>query len=94
LELEVVNTLTDGLAVRCTWRFNRCQESENIDSGSSERLTLGDWLFAVTPSDTDTVDEVALLSLVAETTGLVGARWTGSTMDNVQLAVFPAPVDR
>ncbi len=58
------------------------------------RLTLGDGLFAVTPPDTHTVDEVALLSFVAETTGLVGARWTGSTMDNVQLAILPAPVDQ
>jgi len=53
--------------------------------------TLGNGLFAVTPPDTDTVNEIALLSFVAETTGFVGARWTGSTMDNVQLTVLPAP---
>jgi len=44
-----------------------------IDSRLSERLTLWDGLFAVTPPDTDTVDEVTLLGFVTETTGLVGA---------------------
>jgi len=53
--------------------------------------TLGNGLFAVTPPDTDAVDEVTLLGFVAETTGLVWAGRTGSTMDNVQLAVLPAP---
>ena len=60
----------------------------------SKRLTLGDGLFTVTPPDTYTVDEVTLLSFVAKTTGLVGARRAGSTMDNIQLAVLPAPVNR
>ena len=55
--------------------------------------TLGDVLLAVTPAHTDTVDNVALLGLVAETTSLVGARGTRSTVDNVQLTVFPAPAD-
>lgn len=90
----MVNTLTDGLAVSGTWRFNRRQESQTTDSRSSERQTLRNGLFAVTPPDTDTIDEIALLGFVAETTGLVGTGGTGSTMDNVQLAVLPAPADR
>lgn len=69
LRLQVVDTLTDGLAVGGT---------------------LGDVFLAVTPADTDTVDNVALLGLVAETTSLVGARGTGSTVDDIQLAVLPA----
>jgi len=47
--------------------------------------TLGDRALAATASHTDTVDNISLLSLVAETTGLVGARRTGSTVDSVQL---------
>ena len=70
LGLEVVNTLTDGLAVGGT---------------------LGDVLLAVTAADTDAVDHVALLGLVAKTTSLVRARGTRSTVDDVQLAVLPAP---
>jgi len=50
--------------------------------------TLGHWPLATTTADTDTVDNVALLSLVAETAGLVGPRRAGSTVDHVQLAVL------
>ena len=87
----MVNALTDRLAVGGTWIFH---PSGVMSTGSGAELTLGDGLFAVTPPDTNTVDEVALFSFVAETTGFVGARRTGGTMDNVQLAVLPAPVDR
>ena len=52
--------------------------------------TLGDLLLAVAAADTDTVDNVALLGLVAETTSLVGARGTRGTVDDVQLTVLPA----
>ena len=69
----MVNTLTDGLAVGSTWRLRPMSGAMEIDSRLSERLTLWDGLFAVTPPDTDTVDEVALLGFVAEATGLVGA---------------------
>ena len=70
LELEVVDTLADGLAVGGT---------------------LGDGLLAVTAADADAVDDVALLGLVAEAAGLVGARGAGRAVDDFQLAVFPAP---
>ena len=54
--------------------------------------TLGDVLLAVTAADTDAVDHVALLGLVAEAASLVGARGAGCAVDNVQLAVFPATI--
>jgi hypothetical protein len=52
--------------------------------------TLGNGPLAATASDTDTVDNISLLSLVAETTGLVGTRRAGSTVDGVQLTELPA----
>lgn len=52
--------------------------------------TLGDVLLPVTAADANTVDNIALLGLVAETTGLVGARGTRGTVDDVQLTVLPA----
>lgn len=55
--------------------------------------TLGDGLFAVTTADTDTVDNISLLGLVTQTASLVGARWAGSTVNHVELAVFPAPAE-
>lgn len=48
--------------------------------------TLRDGLLAATAADTDAVDDIALLGLVAETAGLVGARRAGSAVDDVQLA--------
>ena len=70
LRLQVVDTLTDGLAV-----------------GS----TLGDVFLAVTPADTDTVDNVALLGLVAKTARLVRTGRARRAVDHVKLTVLPAP---
>ena len=56
--------------------------------------TLGDVFLAVTPADTDAVDNIALLGLVAQSASLVRARGTGSTVDDVQLAVLPATIPR
>lgn len=58
------------------------------------KRTLGHGLLAVTATDTDTVDHVALLGLVPETAGLVRTRWAGRAVDNVQLPVLPAPTRR
>jgi hypothetical protein len=48
--------------------------------------TLGGRALATTAADTDAVDDVTLLGLVTETTGLVGTRGARSTVDGVQLA--------
>ena len=53
--------------------------------------TLGDGLFAVTAANAHTVDNISLLGLVAETAGLVRARWARGAVDNIQLSVLPAP---
>ena len=47
--------------------------------------TLGHGALATTTADTDSVDNVALLGLVTETAGLVGARRARSAVDDVQL---------
>lgn len=48
--------------------------------------TLGGRALATTAADTDAVDDVTLLGLVAETAGLVRAGGARSTVDGVQLA--------
>ena len=48
--------------------------------------TLGNRALAATAANTDAVDDVALLGLVAKTASLVGAGGPGSTVDRVQLA--------
>ena len=48
--------------------------------------SLGDWALATSTADSDTVDNIALLSLVTETASLVGTRWAGCAVDDVQLS--------
>lgn len=59
---------------------------DTVVGGLAVSGTLGDRAFAATAADTGTVDNVTLLGLVTETTGLVGARRARGTVDGVQLA--------
>ena len=52
---------------------------------------LGRGPLATTAADTDTVNNIALLGLVSEAASLVGTRGARGTVDDIQLAVFPAP---
>lgn len=52
----------------------------------TEGGTLGNWLLASTTADTHAVDNVALLGLVTQTASLVGARWAGRAVNDIQLA--------
>ena len=52
--------------------------------------TLGNWTFSTASSNADTVNDEPLFGFVAETTCFVGTGGTGCTMDDVELAVFPA----
>ena len=61
-----------------------------LADGFTVGSTLGDGLFPVTAANTNTVDDISLLSLVAKTASLVGTRRAGGTVDNIELAVFPA----
>lgn len=63
---------------------------DTLVDGLTVGSTLWHRLLAVTPADTDTVDDVSLLGLVSETASLVRSRWAGSPVDNVELAVLPA----
>ena len=65
---------------------------DTLADGLAVGRALGDVFLAVTPADTDTVDDIALLGLVAKTASLVGARWARCAVDDVQLTVLPAPV--
>ena len=95
LVLELVDTVVGGLA--CSHNralakknsFNSLRSPGNLLSTGKIRTvsgTLGDRAFAATAADTGTVDNVTLLGLVTETTGLVGARRARGTVDGVQLA--------
>ena len=61
-----------------------------LPDGLAVRRALGRGLLPVPAPDPDPIDEVALLGLVAEAPGLVGARGAGGAVDDRELAVFPA----
>lgn len=86
LVLELVDTHVGGLA--CS-RTQISPSPTAIFSKTENVHTVGGTLrsgsLTTTASHTDTVDNIALLGLVAETTSLVGARGAGSTVDSVQL---------
>merc|ERR1719265_2397358 len=51
--------------------------------------TLGDSLLSATALDSNTIDQVALLCLVAKLACLVCTSWTGGTMNGWELAELP-----
>ncbi len=53
-------------------------------------LTLSNRSLSATTTNTDSVDDMTLLGLVSETTSLVRTGRTGSTVDDIELSVFPA----
>ena len=53
-------------------------------------FTLGDVFLAVTPPNTNAVDDISLLGLVTKSASLVGARGARCAVDDVQLAELPA----
>lgn len=61
-------------------------DKDDFQSRHTVSSTLGSWALATTTADSDTVDNIALLGLVTQSTSLVGAGWTGSAVDDVQLA--------
>lgn len=89
LVLKLVDTHVGGLTCRPEKsqlaHFYHTKSIEKKVSMHTVGGTLGGGALAATTSHTDTVDNISLLSLVAETTGLVGTRRTGSTVDSVQL---------
>lgn len=96
LVLELVNTVVGGLACshnrtlakKKSFNFHRSQKEICFSTGKIRTVggTLGDRALAATAANTGTVDNVTLLGLVTETTGLIGARGARGTVDGVQLA--------
>jgi hypothetical protein len=66
------------------------QVVDTLSNGFTISRTLWRRLLPVTPPDPDSVDKIPLLGLVSETTGLVRSRWSGSTVTDGELSVFPA----
>lgn len=52
--------------------------------------TLRNGLLAVTAADSNAINDISLFSLVTQAASLVRTRWTGGSMNNVQLTILPA----
>ncbi len=50
-------------------------------------------LLAIATADANTVDNISLLSFIAKTTGLVGARRARCAVYYIELTIFPASVE-
>ena len=62
---------------------------DTLVNGFTVNDTLANWSLSSTSSDSDSVDDITLLSLVTELSGLV---WSGGSLDLVddgKLSVFP-----
>ncbi len=52
--------------------------------------TLVVWSLAATSADSNTVDNITLLSLVTKLVGLVGTGWSVDALDLVALTILPS----
>ena len=62
---------------------------DTLVNGLSVDDTLGDGSLAATSSDSDSVNHVALLGLVAELSGLIGAAGSVALVNDGELSVLP-----
>jgi hypothetical protein len=86
---EIATSATDTLLCCALKTALRLDVVHTLADRLSVGSTLGGLLLAVAAADTDTVDDVALLGLVAQAASLVRAGGTRGTVDDVQLAVLP-----
>jgi hypothetical protein len=84
LVLELVDTLVGWLA--CVANCQSMPPHANCEPSHTVGSTLWRWSLAATTTNSDAVDNVALLGLVPETASLVWTGWTGCAVDNFQLS--------
>lgn len=87
---EVAAALADALLSDAAERAGRLQELDTLVLGLAVDDTLGVGALGRAAADADAVDDVALLSLVAEAASLVGARGASAAVDHVELAKLPS----
>lgn len=67
----------------------RFQLVDTLVNGLSVNNTLGDGLLSATSSNSDSVDNISLLGLVTELSGLIDSAWSVNLVDNGELSVLP-----
>ena len=86
---EVSASSSDSLFSDSSVRSVGLKLVDTLVDGFTVDNTLGDWLLSATSSDSDSVNDVTLLSLVTELSGLIGSGRSGTFVDDWELSVFP-----
>lgn len=86
---EVSATASNTLLGTGANRTLMLQLVDTMTTGLAVHNSLRVRSLAATTANTDTVDDESLLGLVSETTSLIGARRTRSTVDGGKLTVLP-----
>jgi hypothetical protein len=89
-DAEVASSTTNTLFGNRAQVTGELEVGDTLVGGLTVHDTLRNWSLSGASSDTDTVDDVTLLSLVAQSTSFVGAGWARSSVDRGKLAVLPA----
>ena len=83
-DLSADSFFSDGSQVSGELELNN-----TLVGGLTADDTLSDGLLSASSSDSDSVDDVTLLGLVAESSGLIGSGRSGASVDGGELSVFP-----
>ena len=86
---EVSAASADSLLSSCSVRSVGLELVDTLVNGLAVNDTLGDGSLAATSSDSDSVDHVALLGLVAELSSLVGPAGSVDLVNDGELSVLP-----
>lgn len=86
---EVSASSADSLFSHSSVRSARLELVDTLVDWLSVDNTLGDWSLSASTSDSDSVDDIALLALVSELSGLVGTGRSVDFVDDGELSVFP-----
>ena len=86
---EVSASSSDSLLSDGSVRSARLELVDTLVDGLSVDNTLGNGSLSATSSDSDSVDDISLLGLVAELSGLVDSAGSVHFVDDGQLSVLP-----
>ena len=82
-------TSADTLLSDCTVRSGGLKLVDTLVDRLSVNNTLADGSLSATSSDSDSVNHIALLGLIAELPGLIGAARSVNLVDDRELSVLP-----
>lgn len=80
---------SDSLLSNCLVRSGGLELVDTLVNWLSVDDSLGDWSLSATSSDSDSVDNVSLLGLVTELSGLIDSAGSVDFVNDGKLSIFP-----